>query len=468
MALYNLDFLNAGQQWPPVEERARLETYVKNKKLYSRTKKNYYEYNNVNIILNYYRILALKLADLAVGNEPPVLVTDNNETLNRIKAKNNLNKIFYQNFLDMPRYGISVVKQRYAGNLYLDVVDPSIYFRIVDEDNVQDTLAHVIAYVFTDKEKTSYLRVEIHGYEEMSNGDRNYYIENRLYKLNGNIIYGQLPLNYFDKYSDMEERIETGLDDFMVHIISNSFDSVYGEDDFSIAYTVVEALERNINQINKILEKNSDPTLMGPDSIVHAKQNAVTEQQAGVFDDLQPTQIEVETEVEMVDPRGKYVALGKDDRDLKYVTLDTDLAAAFKQYDTLTKALYMLTEMSPALWGEIEPGYANSGVALKRLLIPTLSKINRLRIINEDVFKNIIYTSSEIINKYEPEMRPINDVKIKWFDGLPNDAKENAEVNEIRIRSGQASIREIKAEEGYEDTMLLEIVEEIREGLQNK
>ena len=46
--------------------------------------------------------------------------------------------------------------------------------------------------------------------------------------------------------------------------------------------------------------------------------------------------------------------------------------------DKVINSLYMVSELSPAALGDLKQGLAKSGSALKRLMMPTLAKVNRL------------------------------------------------------------------------------------------
>ena len=67
-------------------------------------------------------------------------------------------------------------------------------------------------------------------------------------------------------------------------------------------------------------------------------------------------------------------------------------------------------------------------MALKRLLISTLSKINRLRLAVDPKMKKALKLASQIeVLKKVPEAVEL-DVEIAWRDGLPEDPVEMAQV----------------------------------------
>ena len=61
-----------------------------------------------------------------------------------------------------------------------------------------------------------------------------------------------------------------------------------------------------------------------------------------------------------------------------YVTWDGQLEAAFKQIDLLMEQLYILSETSAAAFGQLKAGLAESGTALRRLMMAPLAKVNSI------------------------------------------------------------------------------------------
>jgi len=78
---------------------------------------------------------------------------------------------------------------------------------------------------------------------------------------------------------------------------------------------------------------------------------------------------------------------------------------------------------------------AESGSALKRLLISPLAATNRLRLTYDTVIKEVLATAAEM------EGTDLGHVNIEWKDGLPEDAMETAQVEQLRIASGNTSVR---------------------------
>lgn len=71
----------------------------------------------------------------------------------------------------------------------------------------------------------------------------------------------------------------------------------------------------------------------------------------------------------------------------------------------------------------------DSSAALKRLLISTLSKINRLKLSIDPKMKKALKIASQIeVQKKVPDAVELVDIETNWRDGLPEDELEQAEI----------------------------------------
>ena len=74
----------------------------------------------------------------------------------------------------------------------------------------------------------------------------------------------------------------------------------------------------------------------------------------------------------------KYIALNEGESPPEILTWDAQMGATFSHIEEVLGQLYVMAELSPAAFGETKSGLAESGSALKRLMLPTLAKVNRL------------------------------------------------------------------------------------------
>ena len=119
--------------------------------------------------------------------------------------------------------------------------------------------------------------------------------------------------------------------------------------------------EIRVAQISRILDKHADPNLYGPDSALeHDAQTGEWKFRGG----------------------GKFYPVGPGEQPPGYVTWDGQLDAAFREIELLMEQLYILSETSAAAFGQLKSGLAESGSALRRLMMAPLAKVNRLSLIH--------------------------------------------------------------------------------------
>ena len=84
--LTSLDFLKAGEQWPPRSEKYRLDRYQDNRALaevykeqFKRIERvigNFSQVVSYAVLFNYQKLISLKIADLVFGEPPKITVAD--------------------------------------------------------------------------------------------------------------------------------------------------------------------------------------------------------------------------------------------------------------------------------------------------------------------------------------------------------------------------------------------------------
>ena len=423
--LTNLSFLEKGNLWPPPAEATRLSDYAENRRLYKGDYDAVFaahtERVNKNLSdtafwtqLNYFKKVSLKTAGLLWG-EPPVFdvttkgADTNNDpqykSLQRIIRNCNVAEIGRQCTVDISRYGDGLFllrRDESKNHGLIDAVSPEIWFPVVKPDNIKEFLYHVLAWAYTEGEE-DYLSVQIHARGTVTA---------RKYALNGGII-GDL----------LEENAEvTGLPDFAVIPMSNSSlsDEIYGQSDYEDFQSVVVELMVRMTQINKILDKHSSPSMQGP--LCALRKN----EQTGEFE-LHPGDFFPTTGIDPDIPPAE----------VSYITWDAELEANFRQVEILLGQLYALSEMSAALFGDLQSKVGNvpSGTALRRTLMATLDRVKRMRAMQDAAVKKAVTLCSYLGGE---EIVPLqSEVSLTWREGLPSDPKEDAEI--IRMRTGGKS-----------------------------
>ena len=426
MPLTDLTFLSPGAEWPPKGEKSRLDRYEQNRKLWRGEHDAVYgdwwrllredQAASLELVFNWHRRLSKLWADLLLG-EPPRFLADEEgdealqEAIDRLTASedNGYVTTLYEVALDISRYGDGLVKIT-LGEDGADIwgQPPTYWYPVVAADNLRKIDYHVLAWTF-ERGKQKYLWAEVHEKGR---------IENRVLRLEGNTIGARENLQtFFPNRADVEV---TGVDDFLVVPFPGlrATDEMYGVDDYADLDSIVQAIEVRAEQINRILDKHSDPSMYGPSE----------------YHETDPKTGEIG-----VTAGGAYFVVDEDTVPPGYIVWDGHLEAQFGEIDKLLEQLYVISETSPAAFGQLKSGLAESGSALRRLMQAPLAKVARIAMRFDPAARRAIRVAAALERAHSRDTPEISSVQIQWQDGLPADPKESAETEATRIASGTTS-----------------------------
>lgn len=430
--LTNLNFLLPGMPWPPadLDTKQRLEGYEKNKLLFEGKHSSVFTDLNrllredssgvLAFSLNWHKRLTTTFSNMLWG-ELPYLESESGEYLKSLIESTDFYNVGYEVTLDTLRYSPGILKIGFDGErATIESQNPAYWYPVVSPDNVKKAQYHVLAWTFEETDskgqKTSYLRAEIH-----SKGK----IENRLYKLDNGKIDEQIkPISSHNRYKGLKDEQDTGINDFLIIPIYNlpTSDNPFGQSDYEDISPLIEQLELRICQITRILNKHSDPNMAGPESCLIN---------------------DPETGEPIFTSGGKFWPLESGESSPQYITWDGKLDSGFRQMEFLLDQLYALSETSSVLFGDPRKlQRADSSAALKRLLISTISKVNRLKLSIDPKVKQALKLASQIeVLKKVPQSVELSDLKIEWRDGLPQDDLEQAQVEQLKSISNNEESR---------------------------
>ncbi|RKL63028.1 phage portal protein [Thermoanaerobacteraceae bacterium SP2] len=437
--LTDINFLSIGQKWPPPSEIDRLQLYDNNRKLFEGEHDQVYkdwvrllredQKAILEIILNWPKRLSTLWADLLLGEPPKITAGEEGspeqQTLERIINDNGLINVAYEVALDVSRFGTGLFKIRHDGRAIIEGQPPIIWFPVVKPDNVKEITAHVLAWTWDEEiqglfgtKKIQHLKAEIHEKGKITTAE--YIVKD-----------GKIS----QKISREEQ--QTGIDDFLIVPVNNvlTTDRVTGFDDYSDLDSVIQELEIRVAQISRILDKHADPNMYGPETALEK---------------------DPETGQWTFRGGGKYFPVGDGENPPGYVTWDGQLEAAFKQIDLLMEQFYALSETSAAAFGQLKQGLAESGSALRRLMMAPLAKVNRIRMRFDPALKKVLKLASELeVAQGMSDAVKLENINIAWRDGLPEDEMEKTQIYSLRVQNGLAS-RETALKNLYEfDTQTL-------------
>ena len=440
----SINFLGPGKKWPPDNERERLQEYQENKLLFEgRHEKVFKDWVRLlredqkavlKLVLNLHKRLSLLWGDLLLG-EPPKYTAGDPETpeqTNLERLIDGLENTAYEVAIDISRFGDGIFKVRFDGQSKIEGQPPAVWFPVVKPDNIREITHHVLAWKYTEGEddnKKDFLQCEIH-----ERGKITY----RLYLLKEDRIAG---------LAKPEVVQLTGVNDFLVIPVANvlTTDRIHGLNDYSDLDSIIQELEIRVSQISRILDKHADPNMYGPDS-------ALTK------DD--------ETGEWVYKGGGKYFPVAPEETPPGYVTWDGQLDSAFKQIEVLMEQFYFLSETSPAVFGQLKTGLAESGSALRRLMMAPLAKVNRIRMRFDPALKNVLRIASDLeVASAMPNAIKLGDVHIDWKDGLPEDTTEATQNEVQRYAAGLSSIESsLRRLDGIDGDSLTEELKRIEAG----
>lgn len=429
--LTSLDFLNLGERFPPECEKDRLTMYCNNKRLFEADHAEVYEKDlkriervignfeqviSYPVILNFQKLLSLKIVDLLFG-EPPIISCGEKDSPEQICIDNIIETSDLFNTasmlgIDVSRYGDGLFHVRQEeGHGLIDLAQPTMWFPVVDPTNVRKKTAHVIAWTTEAKDlfdnKISKLYVQIH-----TPG----WIESREYTLDGGYI----------KTMTSSTMQSTGLtlnDIIEVPNIMTS-DRVTGFDDYTDIDSIVAEMIVRVGQISRILDKHASPSMQGPKSAL----------------EQDPRTHEWRLKAGNYFPRDSM-----DDPEVAYLTWEGQLEANFKILEKLLNMLYTISEMGSALFGDMtaNPGQVPSGSALRRLMISPLAKVKRIKMRLDRALKTALTLCSQLGGEGIVSLDG-KQITITWQDGLPGDPVEDADVMSKRV-AGKATMSQYRA-----------------------
>jgi len=363
-----MEWLKKGAEFPPMCERARLNRYAENKRIFDNRHMEAYneqwrriekvtgstaEVISYPVILNYQKKISLKTADF-LFQEPPEF----SDNVRSIAEKSEITSIGYQGAIDASRYGTAVYKVDIEdGQGRINISSPEYLYTVVEEDDRKKVKHYVLAWVSEAEDSIgrakNYLNAYVH-----SKG------------------------SYTKKVFEMKSGVI----------------SVYGADDYMDVDSIISELEVRTAQISKILDTHANPTLSG-------SQNALTyDRRTGEY---------------YFDAGNFYARATQEEPPLEYITWEANLAANFKQVKQLLNYLSTISEMGAAvLDNDLKSGNVPSGEALKRLYINVLAKVARVRNGFDTGFKKALSLASEAGAKKVGT----GEINIWWKDGIPDGA----------------------------------------------
>jgi hypothetical protein len=193
---------------------------------------------------------------------------------------------------------------------------------------------------------------------------------------------------------------------------------VHGIDDYNDIQSLVDALEVRLAQIDRVLDRHTDPTMQGPEEALTDYENPDTKERQRVF------------------IPGKFFikSVGGVGDEISYVTWEAHLAANFTYIERIISLIRIVSEMGVLLSDMTDKsGAVPSGAAMRRMLYSAIGKISRLRNRFTPAIKKAL-TAAAALSGADLKDKPIY---IDWPDVLPRDPLEQAQIADVRTGNKQ-------------------------------
>ncbi len=362
------------------------------------------------------------------------------EAIDRLVHDNELPVTMYELALDISRFGdgLLLVRLEPGRSAIIEAISPQVWFPVVSPVNVRVITAHVLGWTYdvgTGREKRTYLRAQIHTAGR---------IEHRLYEVAQGRIRQQLDGAAVEPGWVEGEETRVGAPLVIQAPGLRTSDQLHGMDDYGDIISIVQELSARVAQISRILDKHADPSMFGS---------------------AENTRVDPTTGETAVDAAGgRYYVVGDGEQPPGYVTWDGQLAAAFTELERLLELFYITSETTPAAFGQLKAGLAESGSALKRLLLAPLAKVNRIRLRVDPRVRQAIRLAADLERANGRDTPAIGDLVIDWKDGLPEDIREAVQLETWRVGAGIGSrYKAVQRLDGGNDESVTEELDRIAE-----
>lgn len=368
---------------------------------------------DLDIILNFHGALSRGFSDLLWVEQPGIYDDTANTEAHQtfLDEVTKRSRFFTQGAavtMDMSRYGTGLWRVRSDDDTGLSIIEAqptylgtgSAWFPIHAPLNVKQITHHVLAYQQTETVVVARRRVQRLVLTALIFHKGSTEVRKMLIT-NGKIA------GHLDG-TDLKPK-GTSVDDFLlfpVHNIELS-DTLTGIDDYRDIDGLVVELEKRLGKVSSILDYHAKPKMYGPAGVVQTDSMG----QASVPEDMD------------------YYPVDDGEKEPGYIVWDAGMEAVWSEIDHIMELLYIISETSPAMFGQVKEGLAESGSALKRLLVKPLIHVARLCNAHNEALPHVFQAAADLerANGVSNGVGELN-VQIEWQDGLPQDMTEAVAV----------------------------------------
>ena len=432
-----------GEPWehypPTTEDKARIEWYEKAKLLRKGKHQEVFDMTGFSetadlkyLVVNFCSLISLVSADLLFGEDIELKSVSKNKDVDsaiaEITKRSNLQNRLWRSAFSSSGRGDAVIKVNYVEGkgAVIKTVPAQYYFPHWEYDDITELTGATIASVIEDAKSRKILLREIHTPGQIVN--EKWLMEAGKFEL-----------------ISQDAPIQTGYDGLLVFHVPNycGDDEFWGESDYSPLMPLQGAFNSAITRFDSTLNKYSDPMLAVPKGTLKRIEDAIQSGDASEFVKAFVAQSDL-----LYNRKRSQVFEGSPDQlgDLpRYVSWDADLTSRISEIAELYKAIMMVTETSPSLFGIEEGGLPESGRAMKFRFFRTLSMINRKSQFWDPAICAAVRAALCLEHVHDKGVEP-EDPSLTWADGLPADEQEKVGIAAQKKSAGLASKKRLVGE----------------------
>ena len=303
--------------------------------------------------------------------------------------------------------GVGIAYLSRPGNV--GFVNARHWFPVVAPDDESDIRTHVIAYPYLsgesddnnvpDRIKLIFIR---RGQKEI-----------RDHKLEGNTI-GEL----------LAQSVQAVPDVSVIPTVHTAAESHYGVSDYPDLLELIRELNRRLTKNSSVITRHADPHLAVPAGALAEDTDGQTRLEAPDF------------------TKSKVLPVQDGEATPAYVVWDAKLEGSFSQIERVLDQFFVISSISPSLFGaEKVMGRSSSGLALRRMALPTVQRLLFIRRQHEATMRQIYASLAQGLRQADiaaPEIQP-NDLIFTWPDVLKEGDKEVLEAETLKLDAGLTS-----------------------------
>lgn len=293
-----------------------------------------------------------------------------------------------------------------------------------------------------DDDLDVYRYIETHYYSEETG---TWHIAYQVFKEINGVLTEEVDIKTI--FEDLEEDEDTLLDNCsLVYIpFDKGLNDSYGRSVYSGLLQLLDEFNSRISTMSKLLDKYSYPAFQGPENVtddLEGLEEAESSEESNSRDKPVGELAYIFNRVKKAMGWGfseRYIARDKDSAKVEVIEVDGKIEQHIAYLKELKELFYITTNISPSLYA-LDSGATVSGRALKLKSFRTDCAVDRCSNYYKDAIATIIYNCLKYQEIYVDSSIKAEYPTVNIIKGFSRDDYEDAQLEQIRIASGNTSI----------------------------